>query len=259
MSFATFHSRNLDEAREFEDSSVAVFGSGAVGSWVAVILGSAGANLMVVDRDRLEPENLHRHALTRSSLYRPKALSLAWSLRRELPRKQAIWGVQADLETLTDDQLIRLLYVMAPDVVVAATGNDSIDERLDLVAKALSIQIVIPGLFPPRNHEYLGEVWVSPWAEEASVECCFRCSHIRPQGEPHDAMPGALEDVLVLASITAEIVKGLLLPASPLGRLYITRLDQGRQRFLVGRYTKQIHAARQEIPNLRPHCPACGS
>jgi hypothetical protein len=106
--------------------SVAVVGTGALGSAVVEILARGGvAKILVVDHDDLEAGNLVRHTLTGAALGHNKADAVAARLQGVAPMSR-IASHAARLPR--DDELQALLEPF--DVVIDATGEDEVLRRL---------------------------------------------------------------------------------------------------------------------------------
>ena len=118
---------------------VVVVGCGSVGSRVAEHLASMGVGqLLLIDQDRLLPENIHRHLLGTAHLGLPKAAATASVLRQRFPH----------LVILNRDETIQQVLVTDPgivrdaDIVIMALGDETLELRLnDMLSDAKSVRV----------------------------------------------------------------------------------------------------------------------
>jgi ThiF family len=105
---------------------IAVLGAGAVGSVLAKALSKLGlANLLLVDKERLEPGNLVRHEGVAFQVEHPKASSTATLLTP--PQGDEPEGI--DLDVVGDWPAI-LDRIEGYDLVIDATGDNGVHELL---------------------------------------------------------------------------------------------------------------------------------
>lgn len=255
--FNTYHARNREPATQLRPFVVLCIGVGATGSHVAALLAQAGCSLILFDRDRLDSANLTRHYVTdRSAVGRPKAHVLAQRLRSEVPSLQSVRGLQGDLELLSDGELRVLLRNAS--LVVGSSGRDSVDHRLNLAARDLHIPLVVPSLWADNQAQILGDVQVIPWHYADRRGACFEC--IRPRVETAapaaEAQRGTGAEVVRVASLTAEIILGLLLVDSPQGAALMRQLQRGACYFVIPRWPPSL---RTVVTHARRGCPACST
>lgn len=123
ISPAYIHSRNL-EFPSLAGKRLTLIGCGAIGGYLAQALVRLGAGtgksglLRLIDIGEMEPENLGRHALGFSALYRNKAEALREELIRQFPYAQV--EAQTISPTLT-------AKFFATDLVIDATGDEALN------------------------------------------------------------------------------------------------------------------------------------
>ncbi|MGI9951985.1 E2/UBC family protein [Moorellaceae bacterium AZ2] len=119
------------------DKKVLLIGCGSVGGYIAFELTRAGiANLTLVDKDDLSPDNIHRHALGANRLYEfievngiktNKAIPKVEGLRAELEAKYPYVTVKtfrASIQELIQEQM---LNIDAFDLIIIALGNPTVE------------------------------------------------------------------------------------------------------------------------------------
>jgi hypothetical protein len=125
-------------------ATAVVVGVGAVGSEIARSLAALGLKrLLLVDDDKLRPENIHRHVLGARHLWRNKATALAAELNGLFPHLD-IEGAPRRVEDVLKDERDKLLHA---DLIVVAVGEETLERRLN--------RLLTGG--PPRVH-----AWVEP-------------------------------------------------------------------------------------------------
>ena len=160
------HSRNLTFP-DLRDRKITLIGCGAIGGYLAQTLvrlgaGSGNGSINLVDPDVLGAENLGRHYLGYSDLFKYKAIALRDELMRQFPTANIISHVK------NVNKITRLFGV---DLVINATGEESINEllnekRLLIGPKAAPLlQVWIKGN---------GECVQSLWMDDRRYGC-FRC------------------------------------------------------------------------------------
>lgn len=256
--FNNYHARNKEQAARLRDFIVLCIGVGATGSYVAALLAQAGCSLVLFDRDVLDPANLTRHYITdRSATGQPKSLALARKIRSEVPALQSIRGVKGDIDKLTDAELRTLLR--GASIVLGSSGRDAVDHRLNLAARDLGLPLVVPSLWADNGVQVLGDVHVIAWHfRDARRGACFEC--LRPASSdapaPAEGQRGTGAEVVRVASLTAEIVLGLLLADSPQHRVLTRQLGRGANYFVIPRWPP---ALRSVITRPRRDCQACST
>ncbi len=121
------HSRNLAYS-DLKDKRITLVGCGAIGGYVAQALVRLGAGtgekgeLVLVDPDTLGPENLGRHYLGMTGLYRAKADALRSELRRQFPY----------VCIRSENHEVKLsAKFFAVDLVIDATGEEALSEKIN--------------------------------------------------------------------------------------------------------------------------------
>jgi molybdopterin/thiamine biosynthesis adenylyltransferase len=147
---------------------VVVVGCGAVGSHLVLALAAAGVgSILVVDPERLKPENCQRHALGAADIGRPKTDALHSVLTSRYPH------VKVDC---CADEVVRLLegnrsVFDGAALVISAIGDETVERRLNRLLRGSG----------PRLH-----VWIEPLSlgghvltvgvgnHQGCYECLFR-------------------------------------------------------------------------------------
>lgn len=219
------------------DSAAFVVGAGGLGSVAALYLVGAGiGRLLIADRDRVEPSNLHRQLLyAESDLGRPKAEAAAARLAAQ-NREVRVESLQG---RLTPEALSRA--VQAADVVLDCSDNfptrftvnrACVAQRKPLVSGAairLEGQIAV---FDPRRADSPCYACLYP-EEGAAQETCEEGGVLGP-------VVGAVGSLQVLAAL--KLLLGL---GDDVGRLH--QWDALSMRW------KTVTVARD------PRCPVCGA
>lgn len=226
-----------------------------MGSFSAAYLAHAGCSLVLADRDRLDLVNQTRHYVTdRAAVGQPKALALARKLRSEVPTLQSIRGIDGDIEKLSDSELRALLS--GTSLVLGSSGRDAVDHPLNLAARDLGLPLVVPSLLA-GTLPVLGDIHVIGWhIGRARRGACFECLRQRTTqaSPPAEAQPGTGAEVVRVASVTAEVILGLLLSDSPQHQVLNRQLSRGVCYFVIPRWPP---ALRSVLTRPRPGCPAC--
>lgn len=255
--FNSYHDRNRELATALRQFVVLLVGVGATGSHVAGLLAQAGCSLVLFDRDTLDLANLTRHYVSdRGAVGQAKSHALARKLRSEVPSLQSIRGVQGDAEKLSDAELRALLR--GASLVIGSSGRDTVDHRLNLAARDLRIPLVVPSLWADNQAQVLGDVHVIAWHFSPRRGACFEC--LRPATESAapaaEAQRGISAEVVRVASLTVEIVLGLLLVESSQRASLTRQLTRGACYFVIPRWPPSLRAV---ITRPRRDCPACST
>jgi molybdopterin/thiamine biosynthesis adenylyltransferase len=145
---------------------VVMLGVGSVGSIMALELARCGVGHMVlVDGDRLEPQNLSRHALPEHYVGANKAEAMASHLALNVPGLDVGGAAHNIDDSFSDTEIDR--FLVPADLVVVATDRRRSQRRLARRALAMDIPAVVPGLYADRG----GEVFTQLTPGEA----CFTC------------------------------------------------------------------------------------
>lgn len=256
--FNDYHSRNREQAERLREFVVLCVGVGATGSYVAAFLAHGGCSLILLDRDLLDPANLTRHYISdRAAVGQAKSHALARKLRGEVPALQSIRGVKGDVEQLSDAELRTLLR--GASLVVGSSGRDVVDHRLNLAARDLGIPLVVPSLWADNQVQLLGDIHVVAWhLRDARRGACFECLRPATADAPAaaEAQRGMGAEVVRVASLTAEVVLGLLLVDSPQRAILMRQLGRGAGYFVIPRWPPALRAV---ITRPRRSCPACAT
>lgn len=115
--------------------AVLIIGVGAVGGFLAEELAPMGISpLRLVDPDTLAAQNLVRHPLSRTSIGKPKATSLADKIRGGFPDCD-VAGINEDFLALTASEQFQL--VSQAHVVVVSADSEACRRRVTRFASKL--------------------------------------------------------------------------------------------------------------------------
>jgi len=108
---------------QFLQKRVTLVGCGAVGSHVAIGLAAAGAGaIRLVDPEKLEAENVHRHVLGMKHVGMAKVDGLAALIHERFPH--------VDVEARSIDIREDLPALTATDLAIFATGEETVERTL---------------------------------------------------------------------------------------------------------------------------------
>lgn len=169
--------RNLDRAAPLSEHRLALIGCGTIGGYIARALVQLGAgqksSLLMIDHDKLKPENLGRHLLGARSLGRNKAVALADRLVSDFP--------DVRLEALDTPAQSAFDRLAGYDLVIDATGDEQFSDALN----AFALGVLKNGnRFPPTLFAMLfgnGIAAQSYLARWGMGNACYRC--LRPSFE----------------------------------------------------------------------------
>jgi molybdopterin-synthase adenylyltransferase len=233
----------LDGQRRLASATVTLIGCGALGTWTALSLASAGVGrLVLVDDDAVELGNLNRQILFRTTdVGRPKVRAAA----------EALAALNPDVELVREPRRIRGTADVASVIdgadLVIATADDppyAIDRWVNAAATAGGVPHVSAGLLPPA-------VRVGPLVRPG-VTGCVECQHIaaRRENPDHDALvayrerhrrPGAAIGSLsalvgaILSTDAIHLLTGLATPATEGRALLVDTRDMSVTHEPVGR------------------------
>ena len=222
---ATLLLRAGPDASALRAKRVVLFGAGAIGSHVALLLAESGVGrLRIVDGDVLRPSNLVRHAATRKHIGMPKPYAV-----RDLVKAKATW---ASVETVPENlwsPADLALRIRNTDLVVETTGMAPFAEQFSILAAQHGVTIISAALYrggnvgrvrrqrPERDPSLLGRGRVgspfpvippgAPEQEIAGVE--MGCS-----ATINNAPPAA---VVAIASLTSQVAVDALLGRDTFG------------------------------------------
>ena len=225
-------------------SRVLVLGCGSVGGLAAWGLASAGVGaLTLIDRDRVEPDNLRRHVCGVGAVGTPKALALARFLGHRFP---AATLDAHDLDALERPDELRELIGLS-DAVLVAVDAEGPKHLSDAMARELGKPVVYVGVYAGG---WAGEVILSD-AEVGTP--CYACT-ARALGRvgiplfPEVVGPDYALPVIEVAETDwprADLTS--LMPVAALAtRVLVARLlmEQGQERSLVELTESDISAWR---------------
>jgi hypothetical protein len=209
------------------------------------LAGYGVGRFVLADGDRLEEQNLPRHALGEAFLGANKAEGMAAVLN-------AIPGIEAGAaathldETFSDLEIDQLF---APaDLIVVATDDRAAQRRLTARALALDIPAVVPGLYEDGG----GEVFV----QLDPSRPCFQCwDAFRDPSSDLRGVSSVQADALAVVQQAVWLSEAMLDPASAHLRDLAPTPGEGelRQLFVLSPGA----ALRRATVTSRPACPGC--
>lgn len=226
-----FESDRLGKAR------VAVIGLGSGGSLVAAQLARCGVGaLNLLDRDRVEVQNIARHACGLDDIGRYKARAMADLLRRISP----LVAVEAWVADLLEQPEALRAAIAGCDLVVGATDSEQAKLAINRAAWAEGIPAVYGAAY---NRAFGGDIFRALPPDGP----CYECLHATvstmfapPPTAASDISPG-YADPSLMASLVAEpgLVTDVTMIATLVTRAAIATLmrDTGSLADLPGNWT----------------------
>jgi len=255
--------------RRLLESSAVLVGCGALGTALANLLVRAGlGKLRIVDRDFVEPSNLHRQTLFEESDARetlPKAVAAERHLRA-INSGVAVEGIVADLGPKNAEELLRGFPIILD-------GTDNFETRFLLNDAAIHLHV--PWIYAAVVASYGVTLSVRP-GETACLACALESGDPTGRDDGSQAAGGGAEETCdtagvlgaaagVIASIeAAEAIKLLLGKTESVGgRLVSFDVWSGRYRSVrVARNPGCRACVRRDFCYLegdaQPHLTMCG-
>jgi adenylyltransferase/sulfurtransferase len=223
--------------RPLAKASVLVIGVGALGCAVAETLATAGVGrLALVDHDRVEPSNLHRQLLHRTTdLGRPKVASAAETLRARHP------ALAVDTAAVRFD---------AANAAALAADHGCLVDATDGIATKFVVNDAAVALGRPLVHAGILRFQGQLMTVLPGVSACYRCLF---GAAPEEGSIPSCQEAGVLGSLAGTI--GTLQAAEAI------RIVTGAGALLADRLlTYDALAGRWRHVRLKrnPACPACG-
>jgi molybdopterin/thiamine biosynthesis adenylyltransferase len=222
--------------RRLLDSHVAIVGCGALGSFQAEALARSGVGrLTIVDRDFVEPSNLHRQWLfdeADAAEAIPKAIAAGRSLAR-INSGVSVTGVVADLAPSNIEELLGASALILD-------GTDNFETRY--LINDYCVSRGLPWIYGAAVGSYGVTMPILPGSS-----ACFRC--VYPEA-PGGSQP-TCETAGVLNSVTAIVAA---LQVADALKLLCTGLIEPRLSTLDV-WTGAMR--RIDLPARDPDCPAC--
>jgi len=220
-------------------SHAAIVGSGALGSFHAAALARAGVGtITIIDRDYVEPSNLHRQWLFEES-DAAEALPKAVAAERRLARLNSqvcARGIVADLTASNVDDLLGAASVILD-------GTDNFETRY--LINDFAVSRGIPWIYGAAVGSYGLTMAVIP-----DRTACLRCVYPDP---PSGAQP-TCETAGVLNPIVSAVAS---LQVADAMRILTGHFEPAHSR--ITRIDVWSGAIRQiDAPPRDPDCPACG-
>jgi len=139
------HSRGGD-GRDLSQKAVLLIGCGSLGGYVAHLVSRAGVGrITVIDNDLFSWENVGRHILGTSSVYRLKADALTEKLRQDLPHLK-IDGITKSWEDAFDSNPN---LFSEHDLVISTVANWRCENALNALARKAQIPPLMLGWLEP--------------------------------------------------------------------------------------------------------------
>ncbi len=217
---------------------VVIIGCGALGTAQANALARAGVGaLRIVDRDYVEPSNLHRQTLfdeSDAAENLPKAVAVERKLK-QINSDVVVEGVVADLDSRNAEELLH-------DFEVILDGTDNFETRYLL--NDASLKLGIPWIYGAVVASYAASLTILPGRTP-----CLACVYPRPPQGMHDTC----DTVGVIAPAVAWAAAVQVTEAF--------KILLGREQELHGSllaYDVWKNHYQQVKPQIDPHCRACG-
>ncbi|MBI3747938.1 MAG: ThiF family adenylyltransferase [Chloroflexi bacterium] len=134
--------RSGPDAPLLASTAVAVFGVGAIGSEIALLLARSGVgHLVLIDREVLRPSNLSRHAAAAQHVGKRKTDAMAATIREALPdtKVQSVNGVEWRPGVVA-------AIAAGVNLIVDATGNRAFTDMLSRIAAVAGAPLVAVAL-----------------------------------------------------------------------------------------------------------------
>jgi hypothetical protein len=173
------HRRNLAPSdKNLHNKSVLVAGCGTIGGYLATYLARLGAGqgakgrLILVDPDKLAPENLGRHTLGMEALLENKAEAVTSVIKRDFPYLNVI-SRPIDVRDVKE--------LMEVDLVIDATGEEALSAALNEKFTGNRIE--------KKKTPAVLHAWIT--GQGVAVQCllvdslgtaCYRCLRVEQEG-----------------------------------------------------------------------------
>lgn len=224
-----------------QERTVAVVGLGATGSHMAETLARIGVNLVLVDRDFLEPSNL-----STSTLYTEDQVEQR--LPKAIAAEEQTSRITTDIEVAAHirDVNHRTVETLMTDVDLILDGTDNMETRFLLNEYSLKTET-------PWVHVsalgYTGEVMPIVPGKTA----CFRCifADVDPAGLETCETAGILKETAATAANHATMTAARILTGDTAQGLTRFNLDRGKMRTLTVEQRKDCSVCmEQQYPYL---------
>jgi molybdopterin/thiamine biosynthesis adenylyltransferase len=249
------HSRNLSFP-DLKNKTIVLVGCGAIGSYLAPALvrlgaGTGSGSLSLIDNGTLLPENLGRHSLGYSSLFKSKSAELAAELKRQFPMA---WIIPSE------SNVADLPKLFAVDLVIDATGEEAVSEMLNAHRLAKASKTPLLHTWVLGNGEAVQTLWT-----QGVKSACYRCltksgpgqdkeerypvlkvAPKRKQIACHAFTPFAVSAAMNAAALATEVVVDWLERGDPSPR-FRTRIADNAD----------VRKVKNQDPERLAHCPAC--
>ncbi len=237
-----------------------------MGSQVASELGRSGlGSFVLIDGERLDPENVVRHELGDDDVGENKAEGMARLLVRRMPGTHVEYVPYKIGERFSNATLDRTLQ--GCDLIVATTDSREAQRRINRRALDLDIPAIFPGV---DEEAHRGEVFVSLGPGRTP---CFECWDLHR--DVNRSLRGVVAlniDLLQTVECSVRVALGLLDPTSEYAELFDRPVSEWTRRggrpptlFMVNRPGGNGQGAfaggrtfRALYPDFRNGCPACG-
>jgi adenylyltransferase/sulfurtransferase len=234
-----FRGIGAEGQQKLAGARVAVVGCGATGSAVASLLARSGVGtLRIIDRDYVEPSNLHRQALfdeSDAAESLPKAIAAA--------RKIAAFNSQIVVEPQVDDLTPENVAPLLEDMQLILDGTDNFETRY--LINDFAVQHALPWIYAAAVGSYGVTLNVLP-GETACLACVFP----EPPG-------GTIETCETAGILNSAVNLVASVEASEAFKLLVGAKNQVR-RSLLSFDVWWNERAEVAAAKPRPGCRACG-
>lgn len=227
-----FHSRSILEVDILKDASVFIIGLGSGGSQVAVELAKAGiGRLVLVDYDRLELNNISRHACGLSDIGRLKTNAMKDLLLNKNP-DASIETFDLDINDRDDKDYPAMKDLMKTcDLIVAST--DTVQSRYNI--NALSLELGVTAIYGKCSTRAAGgEVLRVRPGSTACLSCVYGTMEVTPDEAVsferlRRVTPAYVPDSDVEAQIQVGLASDITPIANMIVKLSLVELCRGKQ------------------------------
>lgn len=254
------------DVERMQRSRVVIVGQGAVGSHVAEDLTrSAVGTLVLIDGERLDPENLVRHVLGEMDVGESKAEAMSRHLSSRLESIRVEYSPHHITNRFSNETLDRTL--LGAQLIIAATDSRRAQRRIN----RRSLDLDIPALFPGVDAtSQRGEVLVSLGRGRTP---CFECwDRFRDETQELREVSALKTDITPTVDLTVRLALAVLDPSSDYAAIFARPHETrervgGRPPTLFFAAAPGVHAGgmfddgrllRSVFPAWRDQCPACG-
>ena len=215
-----FHSRSILETDVLKNASVCIIGLGSGGSQVAIELAKAGVGrLVLVDYDRLELNNISRHACGLSDIGRLKTNAMKDLVLNKNP-EASIETFDVNIDDTTDVSYSAMKERMKQcDLIIAST--DTIQSRYNI--NTLSLELGVTTIYGKCSTRAAGgEVLRVRPGSSACLSCVYGSMKITPdEAVSFERLRKVTPAYVPDSDVEAQIQVGLSSDISPISNMIV--------------------------------------